>query len=241
MRLAVLSDIHGNLPALEAVISDLKTVSPDIVLHGGDLIASGHRPIEVLDRIRDVGWTGVLGNTDEMLWTPENLGELAKRAPKLDRLLQILFNEFAPATRNLIGEERLRWLRTLPREWRNDGIALVHASPGDLWQAPMPESDPRQLIETYSSLQTAVVVYGHIHRPYIRELPGLVIANSGSVGMPYDGDNRASYLLITDRQVTIRRVEYDVEAEVRELLISGYPHAAWLAEIRRHGKYLPPS
>jgi len=240
MRLAVISDIHGNLPALEAVISDLKNMSPDIVLQGGDLVASGHQPSEVLDCIHDSGWMGVLGNTDEMLWTPEKLEKLVKRAPKIERLLQILFNECGPATCDLIGEQRLRWLRTLPREWRNHEVAVVHASPGDLWQAPMPDAEPQQLMGTYGALQAAVVVYGHIHRPYVRELPGLVLANSGSVGMSYDGDNRASYLLITDGRVIVRRVEYDIESEVRELLISGYPHASWLAEIRRHGKYVAP-
>jgi len=134
----------------------------------------------------------------------------------------------------------MRWLQALPPAWQNHGLALTHASPGDLWQAPMPECEEQQLVATYGSLGSSIVVYGHIHRPYVRHAPGFVVANSGSVGTPYDGDPRASYLLIEHGKVAIRRVEYDVEAEIRYLLSSGYPHAAWLAEIRRHGKYVPP-
>ena len=104
----------------------------------------------------------------------------------------------------------------------------------------MPDCEEQQLIATYGSLGSTIVVYGHIHRPYVRQVPGFVVANSGSVGMPYDGDPRASYLLVEEGTVTIRRVEYDVEAEIEYLFGSEYPRAAWLAEIRRHGKYVPP-
>jgi predicted phosphodiesterase len=239
MRVGIISDIHGSLTALEAVIADLQTTSPDLVLQGGDLVVGGARPAEVIDRIRELGWAGVVGNTDEVLWAPEKFEEQVKRAPKLRELLEILFHDFA-ATRDRLTDEHVRWLQALPPVWRNEEIALTHASPGDLWQAPMLDCDPQQLIATYSGLGSAVAVYGHIHRPYVRQVPGFVVANSGSVGMPYDGDPRASYLLIEDGNVTIRRVEYDVEAEIQQLHSSGYPRAAWLAEIRRQAKYVPP-
>jgi putative phosphoesterase len=239
MRLAIVSDIHGNLTALEAVIADLKTTSPDVVLHGGDLVVGGPRPAEVIDRIRELGWAGVVGNTDEVLWAPEQFDQQVERAPKLRALLEILFHDFA-ATRTRIDDQHLHWLRALPLVWQNHGVALLHASPGDLWQAPMPDCEEQQLVATYGTLASTIVVYGHIHRPYVRQVSGLAVANSGSVGMPYDGDPRASYLLIEDGSVTIRRVEYDVEAEINVLAASGYPRAAWLSQIRRHGKYVPP-
>jgi putative phosphoesterase len=239
MRLAIVSDIHGNLTALEAVIADLKRTSPDLVVQGGDLATSGHRPAQVIDRIRELGWPGIHGNTDEMLWAPEKPGQLAQRSPKIAGLLAAL-QEIGPATRERIGEERLQWLRNLPQEWRRDDVALVHARPGDLWKAPMPDCDPAELAATYAPLRAGVAVYGHIHRPYVRRLPEFTVANSGSVGMPFDDDPRASYLLIEDGKVAIRRVEYDVEAEIRDSLPSGYPRLSWLAEIRRKARYVPP-
>lgn len=239
MRLAIVSDIHGNFTALEAVTADLKTTSPDLVVHGGDLVLGGSQPAEVIDRIRELGWAGVVGNTDEVLWSPEKFEEQVKRAPKLRELLQILFHDFM-ATRDRITDDQLRWLQALPALWQGHGITLQHASPGNLWQAPMPECEEQDLISTYGGLESAIVIYGHIHRPYVRQVPGFVVANSGSVGMPYDGDPRASYLLVEDGKVTIRRVEYDLEAEVQQLHGSDYPRAAWLAEVRRQAKYVPP-
>jgi len=239
MRLAIVSDIHGNLTALEAVIADLKTTSPDLVVHGGDVVVGGPRPAEVIDRIRELGWAGVVGNTDEVLWAPEQFDRQVERAPKLRPLLEILFHDFAE-TRNRISDEQFRWLQSLPPVWHGHGVALLHASPGDLWQAPMPDSEPQQVAATYASLASKIVVHGHIHRPYVRQVSGFVVASPGSVGTPYDGDPRASYLLVDAGNATIRRVEYDVEAEVRHLLSSGYPRATWLAEIRRRGKYVPP-
>lgn len=239
MRLAIVSDIHGNLTALDAVIADLKQKSPDLVVHGGDLVVGGPRPAEVIDLVRELGWPGVVGNTDEVLWAPEQFDRQVERAPKLRALLEILFHDFAE-TRNRISNEQFRWLQTLPPVWHDHGVALLHASPGDLWQAPMPDSELEQVAATYASLASKIVVYGHIHRPYVRQVGDFVLANSGSVGTPYDGDPRASYLLVDDGEVIIRRVEYDVEAEARYLLSSGYPRAGWISEIRRHGKYVPP-
>src|SRR5260370_41977955 len=81
---------------------------------------------------------------------------------------------------------------------------------------------------------------GHIHIPYIRRVQGMTVANTGSVSQSYDGDTRASYLLIEGASITIRRVEYDVKSEAKELLRSGLPHADWLSRILLAGKYSPP-
>ena len=240
MRIAIISDIHGNLTALEAVVTDLKRTKPDLVLHGGDLAFSGCQPAEVIDLVSQSGWDGVLGNTDEMLWTIEALPQMIAAAPKLEGLLQILFEEFAPVTRALIGEPRISWLRSLPVELRHEDLVLLHASPGNLWRAPLDASDAASLEKTYECLNARIVVYCHTHRPFIHRGPSFTICNSGSVGAPYDGDPRASYLLIDNDQPEIRRVEYDVEAEARRLLASNYPYKHWLAEMRRSGTYLPP-
>ena len=104
----------------------------------------------------------------------------------------------------------------------------------------MPDADNRTVAKVYEVLGARLSVYGHIHRPFVREMAGPTVANSGSVGMPYDGDPRASYLLIENRRVSVRRVEYDVEQEITDLVATGYPYADWLADIRRHGIYVPP-
>jgi len=241
MRTAILSDFHGNMAALEAVLADLKDASPDLVVQGGDLAMGGHRPAEVVDRIRELGWPGVLGNTDEVLWSDESRAALERSAPKLGPLLRMIFDD-AAATVDLLGQDRIAWLRSLPGEWHSSDaqVAVVHASPGNLWRAPGPDGDEAELLATYGRLGTRIVVYGHIHRPYVRPLQEFTVANSGSVGTPHDGDPRPSYLLIEDGQVTIRRVEYDIERECSEFIASGYPHAEWLAEIRRRGAYVPP-
>src|SRR5215218_7222355 len=175
MRLAVVSDIHGNLTALDAVIADLRAAAPDLVVHGGDLGGNGSRPAEVIDRIRGLGWPGVVGNTDEMLWRPERLDELAARVPQLGPLMRVI-RESAAASLDAIGPERLAWLRRLPDYWTGHGLSVVHASPGNLWQAPMANAPDEELLSTYALLHTPVVVYGHIHVPYVRKLEGLTVA-----------------------------------------------------------------
>ena len=237
--MAIVSDIHGNLRAFQAVLSDLRQVAPDLVVHGGDLAYGGAHPAEVIDQIRSLGWPGVRGNTDEMLWAPEGLAEFASRAPKLAPLLTIL-QEMIPPTLAILGEERLRWLEGLPLLYSQQGFSLVHASPNDLWRAPMPNASEDELQSTYTSLRAQIVVYGHIHRPYMRRLPGMKVANTGSVSQSYDGDRRASYMVIDGESITIRRVEYDVENEAKELLRSGLPHADWLSRILLAGQYCPP-
>ena len=240
MRLAIVSDIHGNLTALEAVIRDLQQISPDLVVQGGDLAVSGLHPCEVIDRIRELGWLGVVGNTDEMLWKPERFHDLQARMPKIRHQLSVLFEALAPATLGRISKVHLEWLRGLPTEWRSGETVLLHAGPQDLWRAPLVDCRDAELTETYRTLGARIVCYGHIHRPFVRQVAGFTVCNAGSVGMPYDGDLRATYLLIEDGRPSIRRVEYDVEREARELRASNYPYKDWLADILLTGKYSRP-
>lgn len=228
MRIAIVSDIHGNLTAFEAVLADLKQISPDLILHGGDLADSGSSPIEIVDCIRGLGWQGVVGNTDQMLAIPKTFEEFAHRSPKLQSLWNAL-REMAAATRAALGEERLAWLRNLPLAQTLAPISLVHASPESPWHALTPEASNIELHLLYGSLGRPIVVYGHIHRPYIRRVSEMILANTGSVGLSYDGDRRASYLLIDDGKPEIRRVEYDVSKELKALSGSGLPYAEWVA------------
>jgi putative phosphoesterase len=238
VRVAVVSDVHGNLTALEAVVASLRRMAPDLVLHGGDLGLMGPRPAEVVDQIRELGWPGVVGNTDELLWRPDEHERQLERAPRLAPLLDLIFDTYAPDTRERLGDERIEWLRSLPAEYRRGDLALVHAQPGDLWRAPMPDADDGELSAVYAGLGAGQVGYGHIHRPFVRELDTLTVANAGSVGLPWDGDPRASYLLIDDTRAEIVRVEYDVESEVRALQAAEHPDVDRLAEMRRGGRFV---
>jgi predicted phosphodiesterase len=237
VRLAVVSDIHGNLTALDAVIEDLGHRGVDQVVHGGDVCLMGSSPAAVVDRIREVGWRGVLGNADELLWRAEARAEQRERAPKLEAWLDVLFDEYAPHAREQLGDERIAWLRELPERLELEPLTVIHAAPGDLWRAPMPDADDETLVSVYGDLRPAAV-YGHIHRPYVRHVDGLTVANSGSVGLPWDRDRRASYLLVEDGVPEVVRVNYDVEHEARALVTSGHPEAERLAAMRREGRFI---
>jgi predicted phosphodiesterase len=235
MRIAIVSDIHGNLTAFEAVLADLRQVSPDLILHGGDLADGGASPVEIVDRIRDLGWQGVLGNTDEMLFRPESLQEFASQSPKLQPLWAAV-EEMAAVSREALGEERLGWLRGLPGAQMHGATALVHASPWDFWRAPAPEASDAELESVYARLGRPVAIYAHIHRSFIRSVSGMTVANTGSVGLSYDGDPRAAYLLLDETTPAIRRVEYDVDREIRALSDCGFPHADWVARMLKSGR-----
>jgi predicted phosphodiesterase len=235
MRIAVISDIHGNRTAFEAVLADLRQTSPDLILHGGDLADGGSSPVEIVDRIRDLGWPGVLGNTDEMLARPESLKEFAKQSPNLQPLWAAI-EEMAAATREALGVERLAWLRGLPLSQVHGPMALVHASPESPWRSPAPEASDAELESVYGPLGKPVAIYGHIHRSFIRRLSGMVVANTGSVSLSYDGDRRAAYLLLDESEPEIRRVEYDVNKELRALSSCGFPHSDWVAKILESGR-----
>jgi len=241
VRLAVVSDIHGNLTALEAVITDLSRVSPDLIVQAGDVAVLGPRPAEVVDRLRELGWPGVTGNTDEMLWDGSVWAEQLRRAPNLRSWLDILFGVLGPWAAERLGEERIAWLRSLPPEWRLGGVRVLHASPTDLWRGPMPDAGDTELAETYAGDNGDLAIYGHIHRPFVRELGGITVANSGSVGLPWDGDWRPSYLLVDDGKAAVRRVEYDLERERCDLAQSGFPLADWLESVQRQGRFTRPS
>ena len=93
----------------------------------------------------------------------------------------------------------------------------------------------------YGAVKSKTITYGHIHRPFIRKIGKRTIVNSGSVGLSYDGDQRASYVVIDHNSVTIRRVEYDVEREVQGLRAKRYPRAEWLISILTSAEYRQPS
>jgi len=237
MRIAVVSDIHANLTALEAVIADLRTTGVDLVVQGGDLLSGGSRPADVIDRVRELKWPGVYGNADEACWAPCRISETLQR-PELHRIRDLFLSYTVPTTLREIGGERLEWLTHLPLRWSNGDIAVVHAGPDDAWQFTPATAPDEQLEHIYGGLGARVVVYGHIHQPFVRRLGRFTVVNSGAVSLSFDGDNRASYALIDGDQVEIRRVAYDVEEEIRLLRDSDDPFASSTIETLRSGRYV---
>jgi putative phosphoesterase len=222
VRIAIVSDVHGNLPALEAVLTDLDEVRPGVVVLGGDLALGGPHPVEVVDRIRELGWPSVLGNADAVLDDERTIPEQARG----------FVAQAAARTREMLGPERIAWLARQPMEWRDGGVAVVHAVPGDCWAVVTQDASDDSLRETYSPLGVEVAVYGHIHHAYVRRLDGLTVVNSGSVSLSLDGDVRATYVIIEDGHIEHRRVAYDVERVAADLVAIGYPnaeaYASWL-------------
>ena len=227
MRIAIVSDIHGNLLALEAVIADLDTIRPDMVLHGGDLALGGPHPVEVVDLVRELGWPSVLGNTDEALG--EDPVALERRSVFVARA--------AARTREMLGSERVEWLTGRPLEHRAGGIALVHAKPGDCWAIVEHDAADDQLREVFGPLGAPIAAYGHIHHAYVRRLGGLTVVNSGSVSMSLHGDVRAAYAIIDDGHVEHRRIAYDVDRVASEMVAMDYPNAARYAAWLRSGSW----
>jgi len=227
MRIAIVSDIHGNLPALEAVLADLEEVSPRLVLHGGDPALGGPHPVEVVDRIRELGWPSVLGNTDAAL--VEDPGVLQQRGAFVAAA--------AARTREMLDQGRMSWLTSRPLEWRGDGLALVHAIRGDCWGIVAHDASDHDLAETYGSLGVGIAVYGHIHHPFLRRLEGLSVVNSGSVSLSLDGDVRATYVVIDEGRIEHRRVTYDVDRVAADMVAMDYPNAAIYSDWLRTGNW----
>jgi putative phosphoesterase len=227
MRLAVVSDIHGNLPALEAVLVDLGHARPDAVVLGGDLALGGPHPVEVIDRLRQLGWPSVLGNTDEALDE--------QRLP--EKLRASFVGQAAARTSEMLGPERVAWLTSLPLQWRGDGVAVVHATPGDCWSIVEHDAPDEKLREVYGAAGVENAIYGHIHHAYVRELGGMKVANSGSVSLSLDGDIRACYALVDRGRIEHRRVEYDIERVAADFEAIGYPNAKIYAQWLRTGQY----
>ena len=232
MRIAVVSDIHDNLTAFQAVLADLRDTSPDLVLHGGDIVGGGSSPAEVVDRIRDLGWQGVCGNTDEAAANPETLDEHAMKSSAPQALWEAV-REITAFTRESLGEERIVWLSTLPRTIIHPPIALVHASSASAWRSPLAGASDAELELTYSPLGQPIAVYGHIHQSFVRDLAQFKVINTGSISQSFDGDRCASYLLIDDDKPEIRRIEYDIEQEIDAMTASGLPYADWIGRTLR--------
>jgi putative phosphoesterase len=205
---ALLYDVHGNLPALEAVLADAAGAGAERFVLGGDYALFGAFPSETVERLRKLDATWIRGNTDR--WLVEDTD--APDRPEVQLSLTYC--------RDLLGEAVSRELASLPATAELDDSLFCHASPlsdMDTFLAE-PESDEAER-EMLAGATQDVIVFGHSHLQFERELDGRLLVNPGSVGLPFDGDHRAAYAIWRGgRDFDLRRVEYDVATYVVEVL-----------------------
>ena len=193
--LGVLYDIHGNLPALEAVLAEADELGVDRWLLGGDYGTPSPWPLQTLARLKEL---------EPATWIRGN-GERWLREPPADR--PEVMESYELFTGGL-PEDVVDWLYNLPAQAELDGVLYVHGSPlSDVESfAPDPEEDEARLL---AGVRDRLIVFGHSHQQFRRPGPeGTELLNPGSVGMPLDGDSRAAWATF-DGEFTLRRTEYD--------------------------------
>jgi putative phosphoesterase len=235
MRIAILSDIHGNLIGLDACLADLQHQGgADVIVAAGDLCMDGPRPKKVLQRLSEIGAQCLRGNTDRYIAAADET-ELTGSDDR-DRAQAIW-------QRKEIGEKWVQWLRELPFSLRfgdpQNQLLIVHANPstddGHLW----PDADDATLERYIGDEPAAAIAFGHLHIPYVRGWRGKMLVNVSSAGLPKDGDPRAAYALLIERpggwEAKHRRVAFDVKKVATQLADSGIPDSADLiSTLRRH-------
>jgi putative phosphoesterase len=228
MRILLVADIHGNWPALQAV-----TEPRDVCLCLGDLVDYALDPKPCINWVQRQAHHTVRGNHDHGM--AQNVTLSGKNG----------FKYLSGVTRALVrptlSDEELHFLGRLPLSRMltidNTRFLLVHATPRDPldeYAGPDPEFWRRRLV----NVEADVVCVGHTHQPYVLEVGDKLVINPGSIGQPRDGDPRASYALIEDYKVELKRVEYPVEETVQSVLDSALPGPAkeFLVEVFRTGR-----
>ncbi|OPX19311.1 MAG: hypothetical protein BZ151_09925 [Desulfobacca sp. 4484_104] len=236
-RLAIISDLHGNLPALEAVLADIQKQGIAEIYHLGDLVGYNPFPNETVGLVRERGLTGLTGNYDRAVSDsgPEAIATYLN--PKISPMaLDIYHWTLAEVT-----ADTRAYLAALPEQLTlkvdNWQILLTHGSPRHIREYVRPHLADKTLKEILTGVKAQIVLTGHTHIPLVRNLNGQWLINPGSVGFPKDGDPRASYAILELGQtlgITIQRVAYDLERTAQAIVARGLPQQA--AETLRRGR-----
>jgi predicted phosphodiesterase len=199
-RLAVLSDVHGNAAALDAVRKAIKAAKPDAILVCGDLVMNGPEPGATVDALREMETAGAIvvqGNTDVAVAD----FDFSAAFPSLVEGVPDSYRAAAEWAHEQLSDEQLAWLRRLPAErrlWIGDTLILAcHASPGSQTQGFDQGLDPGVVYERVARTDARIICCGHTHMPEVRELGRRLIVNDGSAGYVFDGDPTASWALVT--------------------------------------------
>ncbi|KAB7708182.1 YfcE family phosphodiesterase [Bacillus aerolatus] len=232
MKLAFISDIHGNAIALDAVRQDIKEKNVDKIFVLGDISFRGPEPKRALDLVRALKCEVIKGNADE--WVVRGLRE--GEVP--DQALEVMTKE-RDWTYSQLDDESIEYLRNLPLELtvevRNIKIHAFHATPNSLFEVVPPFESDSMMSEKLMINEADIYIYAHIHKPYIRYINGKCLINIGSVGLPFDGMNKSSYSLIDIRdgsfQTSIVRVDYDVKQVIHQFRESDYPNVELMTNL----------
>ena len=233
MKYALISDIHSNLPALEAVLADIDARGDvDVVYHLGDLVGYAPWPDEVVALVRG---RGIGGNYDSTVANDYKHCGCKADSPRAEELSHMSYGW----TRVHVSSQTKAYLGGLPFkiDVRPRGghtsrpqITLVHGSPTLntlYWTEDRPDSFCEKMAKTAGLKEGDLIAFGHTHKPWTREVGGVRFLNTGSVGKPKDGDWRAGYVLVDAQDeigdVRFVRVEYDLERSVEGVLASGLP------------------
>jgi putative phosphoesterase len=204
LRVAALYDIHGNLPALEAVLAEIEFEPPDVILFGGDIV-SGPLPSETLQLVRSL---------DNAVCVRGNADELASPRPDPKIEAEVRWVEAQ------LDEEQIRWLAGLPFSWSADDTLFVHATPRSIEEIVTPATPHERLAEILAGVEESLVVAGHTHMQDDRRVDRWRFVNPGSVGMPYE-DRPGAYWAILGDDIELRRTDYDLEAAAERISASG--------------------
>jgi putative phosphoesterase len=226
-RAAVITDIHGNLAALEATLEWIDGEGIERIYCGGDLVGYGAYPNEVCALIEQRGIPTIYGNYDYAIARDmEDCG--CAYVTEHDRELG---QQSVAWTLEQTEEPAKDFMRELPFDLRfqvgSIDVHLVHGSPRKVNEYLF-EDKPASLYERLAATESAqALVFGHTHKPWVHEFGGVLFVNCGSVGKPKDGDPRAGFAILEDvggrLDVTIQRVEYDAETAARDVAAAGLP------------------
>lgn len=224
-RLAILADIHGNLPALRAVIADLDHSRPDNVVVAGDLVGRGPEGKAVIAEVVDRGWATLRGNHEDYLMAFRN-----RAVPD-----EWWHDEEWAASRWMaaeLGAEEERFIESLPEEIRPpapEGLLVVHGSPRSNREGLGPWTSDAKLVRHLEEVEERLLVCAHTHRPMLREVANGTVLNPGAVGLPFNGDRRAQYAILEHSgagwSFDLRQVDYD-----RQELLNVYETSGFAAQ-----------
>jgi putative phosphoesterase len=231
MKVALIADVHANLPALEAVLTHAHQQNIEAIWNIGDWVGYNAFPNEVIRRLRQERAVSIIGNYDLKVLKFKKKKAKWRHTKRPEKYLA-----FKWAYKNLSKKNR-EYLRSLPKERRlrvnGQRILLTHGSPASIQEALSPDTPEKRLQKLAQMTQTDVIICGHSHRPFARQVDKVWFINTGSVGRPDDGDPRATYAILKIEpevlQVDHHRLEYDVDRAVAALRQHQLPEAfGWM-------------